>query len=532
MKSLLCPLAFACLLAACRQPNTPKTTAQTAPQIQPSYREPHRPQFHFSPPQNWMNDPNGLVYFEGEWHLFYQYHPASNIWGPMHWAHAVSRDLVRWENLPIALAPDERGYIFSGSAVVDWQNTSGFGLDGKPPLVAMFTYHDMAGEKAKRLDFESQGIAYSRDRGRTWTKFAGNPVIPNPGAVKDFRDPKMVWHEASKRWLVTIAVGDHAEFWASPDFRKWEKLSAFGAAFGQHGNVWECPNFAPMNVEKTGEQKWVLIQNCNPGAPNGGSGAQYFVGDFDGTNFTLDADFQRDVSDGKSLWLDYGKDNYAGVTWSDAPGGRSVLIGWMSNWDYAMQVPTEAWRSACTLPIELSLRKTALGYRLFTRPVRELEALRGEPTDLPAGELPVFKPLNNNSFSPTLSEMDLEFEPAAGFAGTFGVEISNVRGEYYRIGFDVAKNQFFSNRTHSGDHSFSKTFADKIHVAPRSATAKTVRLHLFFDRASCELFADDGATQMTNIFFPTEDFNGAGIFAEGGKLRLVRGRVWPMRGIW
>ncbi len=326
-----------------------------------------------------MNDPNGLVYYAGTWHLFYQYYPDSTVWGPMHWGHATSRDLVQWEPQPVALAPDSLGYIFSGSAVVDSTNSSGLGSAGNPPLVAMFTYHDMAAEKAGSRRVESQAIAFSLDSGRTWQKYAGNPVIPNPGDVKDFRDPKLVRDAARDRWIVTLAVGDHAEFWGSRDLKSWTKLSAFGAGVGNHGGVWECPDFRPMRVEGSGETKWVLIQNINPGHPNGGSGTQYFVGDFDGTTFTLDPRFAADVRDGRGVWLDEGRDDYAGVTWANAPNGRVVFLGWMSNWSYAQQVPTARWRSAMTVPRELSLQLTPRGYRIASRPVKELEALRGEP---------------------------------------------------------------------------------------------------------------------------------------------------------
>jgi sucrose-6-phosphate hydrolase SacC (GH32 family) len=206
------------------------------------YSEQHRPQFHFSPPEKWMNDPNGMVYYDGEYHLFYQHYPDSNVWGPMHWGHAASRDMIHWEHLPIALYPDTLGYIFSGSAVVDRNNTSGFGRDGRPPLVAIYTYHDMPGEKAGRPDYQSQAIAYSTDKGRTWTKYAGNPVIPNPLKNKDFRDPKVFWHEPSARWVMALAAFDHIEFWTSPDLKKWQHRSDFGRGLGEHDGVWECPD--------------------------------------------------------------------------------------------------------------------------------------------------------------------------------------------------------------------------------------------------------------------------------------------------
>lgn len=500
-----------------------------------AYAEQHRPQFHFSPPQQWMNDPNGMVYFEGEYHFFYQHYPDSNVWGPMHWAHAVSPDMVHWENLPIALYPDSLGYIFSGSAVVDWNNTSGFGQDGKPPLVAIYTYHNMPAEKAGRQDFQTQAIAYSNDRGRTWVKYTGNPVLSNPEKDRDFRDPKVIWDEGSKQWVMALAVGEHAEFWGSQDLKKWAHLSDFGKEWGTHGGVWECPDLFPMTVDGSGEQKWVLIMNINPGGPNGGSATQYFVGDFDGKSFRLDPGFDPAVSNGKAVWLEYGRDNYAGVTWSDVPksDGRRLLIGWMSNWDYATVVPTTAWRSAATLARSLTLVKTSAGYRLRSQPVRELESLRVKSHDLAATEISAPLDLTGTiGFPPTLSEMELTFELPDGASGTFGVELSNSKNERYRIGYNAASGQYFSDRTKAGDVSFSDKFATGAHLAPRPSKDKTVRLHLFFDAASAELFADNGETVMTEIFFPAEDFDRVKLFAEGGKARLINGRVHQLKSIW
>jgi len=496
------------------------------------YAEKHRPQFHFSPAQKWCNDPNGMVFFDGEYHLFYQHFPDSSVWGPMHWGHAVSKDLVKWEHLPIAIYPDSLGYIFSGSAVVDEQNTTGFGENGKPPLVAMYTIHNVEKEKAKRQDVESQGIAYSNDRGRTWKKYAGNPVLPNPGTGKDrrdFRDPKVLWHEASKQWVVVLAVGHHAEFWGSKDLKKWAFLSGFGQKQGTHAGVWECPDLFQLN------DKWVLLINLNPGGPNGGSATQYFVGDFDGKTFRLDPVFAPSVSQEKGVFMDFGKDNYASVSWSDVPksDGRRLIIGWMSNWQYANKVPTTAWRNAMTLPRELILKKTETSYLLVSKPVRELESLRGKTADLAAAEIAGMMDLTPKlGFSPTLSALELEFELPEKPVGTFGIELSNSKNEKYRIGFDASKNQFFSDRTKSGDAAFSTDFAVKPSIAPRFSKDKTVRLHLFFDKSSAELFADDGSTVMTELFFPSEDFGKISLFSEGGKVQLTSGKVWEMKGIW
>ncbi|MCB0546179.1 MAG: glycoside hydrolase family 32 protein [Phaeodactylibacter sp.] len=514
----------------CNEPTAPEET-----QTMNTYLEQHRPQFHFSPQEKWMNDPNGMVYYDGEYHLFYQYYPDSNVWGPMHWGHAISRDLVHWEHLPIALYPDSLGYIFSGSAVVDWNNTSGLGENGKPPLIAIFTHHDPEGERAGRQDFQYQSIAYSNDRGRSWTKYAGNPVLPNTEKIRDFRDPKVIWDERAQQWVMVFAAQNHVKFWASPDLISWAHLSDFGREWGSHGGVWECPDLFPIEVENAAETKWVLLLSINPGGPNGGSATQYFVGDFDGKNFTLEEAFATSVKEENAVWLDYGRDNYAGVTWSDIPreDGRRLFMGWMSNWDYATVVPTTVWRSAMTLPRKLSLHKTEEGYRLFSQPVRELEALRSATHELESIEIVDELDLSAQlAAAPLLLEMEMEFEPGATDPVDFGVELSNEKGESYRIGYDAEANHFYSGRTRAGDASFSEKFAAAVHTAPRLSTDEAIRLHLFFDVASAELFADGGATVLTDIFFPSEDFNQAKIFVNKGRVKLIRGETHPLKRIW
>lgn len=312
------------------------------------YQEKYRPQYHFSPESGWMNDPNGLVFYDGEYHLFYQYYPDSTVWGPMHWGHAVSTDLFSWTHLPVALYPDSLGYIFSGSAVSDIYNTSGFGDGTTPPLIAVFTYHNSELERKGNNEFQSQGIAWSNDRGRTWKKFQGNPVLPNPG-IRDFRDPKVFRHDASGKWIMILAVHDRVHIYSSPDLKNWSFESEFGESAGSHGGVWECPDLFPLTVTGTSSSKWVMLVSINPGGPNGGSVTQYFTGEFDGHKFIPD-----DIA---AKWMDMGTDNYAGVTWSGIPeqDGRKILIGWMSNWNYATVVPSSLWRSAMTIPRELTL---------------------------------------------------------------------------------------------------------------------------------------------------------------------------------
>jgi fructan beta-fructosidase len=500
-----------------------------------NFDEPHRPQFHFTPPSMWMNDPNGLVYYEGEYHLFYQHYPDATVWGPMHWGHAVSSNLVHWEHLPIALYPDASGYIFSGSAVVDWENTSGFGDGEAPPLVAIFTYHDADRRAEGTDDHESQGIAWSNDRGRTWTKYEGNPVVANPGSERDFRDPNVFWHAPSDKWVMVLSVFDHVEFWGSPDLKAWERLGEFGVGVGAHGGTWECPDLFPLRVEGSAETKWVLIQNLNPGGVQGGSGTQYFVGDFDGEAFTLDERFAATLQRDEAVWLDWGRDNYAGITWSDMPAsdGRRIFIGWMSNWDYGQLVPTETWRSAMTIPRSLRLVETVAGYRLLAEPVEEFQSLRQEWVEVTDQRIANETALSDIfTFESTLLDAELEFDLAGSDAAEFGIILSNDLGESYRISFDVARGVFVSDRREAGDHSFSDQFALDTHEAPRASDANNLRMRVLIDVASIELFADDGATVMTDIFFPSSTFTKVSLYASGGSAALISGRFHRLAGIW
>ena len=481
-------------------------------------RDKHRPLFHFTPPQMWMNDPNGMVYLDGEYHLFYQHYPDSTVWGPMHWGHAVSKDLFSWEHLPIALYPDSLGYIFSGSAVFDKDNTSGLGDSGSPPLVAIYTYHSDELRRAGRKDFQTQGIAFSVDRGRTWKKYSGNPVLKNPG-IEDFRDPKVFWHEGTKRWIMILAVLDHVELYASKDLKQWNKLSEFGKNAGAHGGVWECPDLFSLAVEGKQTEKWVMLVSINPGGIYGGSATQYFIGDFDGKTFT------NDNPPTETLWIDYGKDNYAGVTWANVPesDGRRIFLGWMSNWQYANVVPTEKWRSAMTIPRTLHLQETSSGIRLASRPVKELENLRRETYDLSEEEIPGEKTFGEIPFDISTSEIMLEFTITDEVSNA-GVRLSNDNGEYIVVGFEKQHNRFYIDRRKSGASDFSKDFSG-IHFAPRISAGKTVRLHLIVDVASVELFADDGRAVITDIFFPGEALRRLAVFAEGGPIGSVKGKV-------
>jgi fructan beta-fructosidase len=496
---------------------------------QQTAREQHRPQFHFTPDSMWMNDPNGMVYYDGEYHLFYQYYPDDVVWGPMHWGHAISTDLVYWEHLPVALYPDEHGWIFSGSAVVDYNNTSGLGTAEAPALVAIFTYHNPEIEKEGRDDFQTQGIAYSPDRGRTWHKYAHNPVLDNPG-IRDFRDPKVIWYEAEKKWIMILAAQDHIAFYSSPDLINWTAESDFGKTDGAHSGVWECPDLFPLTIH--GQQKWVLLVSINPGGINGGSATQYFIGDFDGKIFT------NNNAPETVLWVDWGKDNYAGVTWSGIPeaDGRRIFIGWMSNWQYATIVPTESWRSATTLPRTLHLANTNAGVRLTSQPVEELQKLRLNPVQLEAGMISANKIIvGNGNAQPICGELDLTLlisnGSQFGLASEFGVKLSNAAGEQVLIGYEPSKHEFFVDRTQSGKTNFNENFPAKV-IAQRFSDDGTIRMRLFVDVASVELFADDGQTVMTNIFFPNQDFDTITLYSRNGSIKLKHGIFYPYQSIW
>ncbi len=489
----------------------------------PKMKEKHRPQFHFSPTANWMNDPNGMVYHKGEYHLFYQFFPDGNVWGPMHWGHAVTKDLVHWEHLPIALYPDSLGYIFSGSAVVDHNNTSGFGPRENPPLVAIFTYHNPEQEKAGRSDYQTQGIAYSLDNGRTWTKYEKNPVLKNPG-IKDFRDPKVFWHEKTQSWIMILAVLDHVQLFTSQDLKEWKKLSEFGIDHGSHGGVWECPDLFPLSLD--GQEKWVMLVSLNKGAPNGGSGTQYFIGSFDGVNF-----INENPKD-KILWIDYGKDNYAGVTWSDIPDedGRRLFIGWMSNWNYANVVPTTIWRSAMTIPRELKLINTTMGSRLVSIPVSEMKSIYGQQAQWEAQTIAESMNLSSAITQNSQYELIIDFDKTSKQG--FSIELSNAVNEKLVVIYTPSQNRLSVDRTMAGNHDFSSDFGGSQFV-DREIESGIASLRMLVDCSSIELFVDDGLTVMTALVFPSEVFGALRLYAAKGKSLKINGiMITELKTIW
>jgi fructan beta-fructosidase len=483
------------------------------------HREPWRPQFHFTPTKNWMNDPNGMVFYDGEYHLFYQFNPLGDQWGHMSWGHAVSRDLVRWEHLPVALREENDVMMFSGSVVVDWKNTSGFGKDGQPPLVAIYTGH------YTRKPLQNQQIAYSNDRGRTWTKYSGNPVLDI--GEKDFRDPKVFWHEPTRRWVMVVAWPVHRKvrFYASSNLKDWTHLSDFGPAGATKG-IWECPDLFPLLEEKKdGERKWVLIVNVGSGAPAGGSGCQYFVGDFDGKQF------RREAPAGPReppLWADWGRDFYAAVSWSDIPprDGRRLWLGWMSNWEYARDVPTSPWRGAMTLPRALALRKTDHGWLLLQRPVKELETLRGQRRQLALENLS--GPVDLSKLNPVTTdgfELQAELEPSTNAA--FDLELRTNAREATVLHVDLSKLELTLDRTRSGKVDFHKRFPGTAR-APLCLVGGRLELRLFVDASSIEVFVNDGEAVQTSLILPSGRDRRLDLRVVRGELRRANLSVWKL----
>lgn len=487
------------------------------------FQEQYRPQVHFSPASAWMNDPNGMVYYEGEYHLFYQHYPEASVWGPMHWGHAISKDLLHWEHLPIALYPDSLGYIFSGSAIVDKENTSGFGTKENPAMIAFYTYFN----HLKQTENQTQGLAYSTDKGRTWTKYDKNPVVANPG-IPDFRDPKVIWHEGSKQWIMALAAGQEIQFYGSKDCKEWRFLSQFGEGYGCHDGVWECPDLFPLKVNGSDETQWVLIVNINPGGPAGGSATQYFVGNFDGNIFKTD---QR-----KAKWADQGKDNYAGVTWSNVPDNRTLFIGWMNNWQYAGEKPCITWSGAATFPRELGLVKDGADFYLTSVPVREIKTLYGKNTSF--SNLTINKSKTLSDKLPSVSapvEIKLIFDQTEntkmGFASIYGIRLKNAKGEYIAIGYDNRDKLFYVDRTNAVEKVFSENFSS-LHSFLYNVDTPQIEWRLVVDVASVEFFAAGGRIVSTNVFYPSEPFDQIEVFAEDGAITLLSASITELNSIW
>ena len=424
--------------------------------------EKHRPIYHQTPKWGWMNDPNGMFYKDGVWHLYFQYNPYGSKWENMSWGHSTSTDLVNWKHEPLALFGDGLGTIFSGSCVLDKNNTAGY---GDSTVVAFYT---SAGPS------QTQSMAYSTDGGKTFTKYENNPIITSPS--RDFRDPHVFWNEEAGFWNMILAVGQEMQIFSSSNLKDWKYESSFGEGYGNHGGVWECPDLMKMKVAGTDKEKWMLICNINPGGPFGGSATQYFIGEFDGHKFTCEDE------PSETKWMDYGKDHYATVTFSNAPEGRNVAIAWMSNWQYANQVPTKQYRSANSIARDLGLFEYNGETYCSVRPAKEMDAVRGARLSAPTEACEIVVTLK----------------------GDAQITLRNAKGERVVMTYDDEEETFDMDRRRSGNVSFSDAFP----VATSSPTYGKVRqLRIFVDRCSVEAFDGDGKMCMTNLVFPTVPYD-------------------------
>ena len=485
----------------------------------------YRPEYHHTPLYGWMNDANGLVYKDGEYHLYFQYNPYGSKWGNMHWGHSVSKDLVHWQHLDPAIARDTLGHIFSGSTVIDKNNSAGYGKD------AMIAFYTSASDEHGQI----QCMAYSNDNGRTYTKYEKNPILTPFDGLKDFRDPKVFWYEPAQKWYMIVSADKNMRFYSSTDLKQWEYLSQFGEGYGVQPNQFECPDFIQLPVDGNEDNmKWVMIVNINPGCPFGGSATEYFIGDFDGKEFKCDTD--------KSVtkWLDFGKDHYATVCFSNT-GDRIIAVPWMSNWQYANVTPIRQYRGANALPRELSLYTKNGEIYMAANVVKETEALRKSTRNIES--LSVEGETVIDSITDGLnSGVELEMDIVPGKAQTVGFDIMNAKGEKTKIYLDLKSGRAVMDRTESGliafgekaephfkeNHDRRKTesinyindFALGTWAPLSLCEGKSYHLNVFVDKCSVELFVDGGRIAMTNLVFPTEVYNSLRFYTEGGKAEV------------
>jgi fructan beta-fructosidase len=474
----------------------------------------YRPAFHYSPEKNWINDPTGLVYDGFTYHLFNQYNPQGDQWGHMSWSHAVSKDLLHWKPMPVALREENGIMIFTGSAVLDAKNSSGFGKDGVAPLVAIYT--------GDSKNLQTENLAYSTDHGTTWTKYAGNPVLDLH--EKDFRDPQVFWYAPGKYWVMVVSLATQHKLliYSSPDLKSWTKMSEFGPAGIKDVPNWECPNLFPLPVANVpGATKWVLELGVGNHGPAGGSATEYFVGDFDGVRFL------NENPAGQALWVDYGADFYAMQTFTSASSdGRRVGIAWMDNWDYAGKLPTTPFQGQNTIPRTLGLLQTPEGTRLTQRPVQEVKSLRGAHQQLRnASWEDLRKLLTGRDWSQTL-EIEASFQTEKDSA--FGLILR--QGENYGVkaGFDNVKGVLYVDRTAAGELPIAPTFARR-HEAPMKAEKGEVKMHILLDRSSVELFGNDGLAVLTDLIFPRAQDRGIEIFATGNPPHGISFDIWTLK---
>lgn len=478
-----------------------------------SDREKYRPAYHHTPLYGWMNDPNGMFYKDGVWHLYYQWNPYGSKWQNMTWGHSTSEDLVSWKHQPTAIEANGLGSVFSGSSVVDTENTAGFGKDA---VISLYTSAGVS---------QVQSLAHSKDEGQTFEIYPANPVIT---LESEARDPNMFWDDTNKCWVLVLAHAlDHEMlFFTSPDLREWTLQSAFGKGIGAQDGVWECPDLFRLKVDGTDEEKWGLVCNINPGGPFGGSATQYFVGDFDGKTFRADTDANGNIP---TKWMDYGKDHYATVSWSDAPDNRRTLIGWMSNWQYAAEVPTMQYRSANTLPREAGLFKGADGQiymssapspELLTLRDRAVVSVRNKSVGRNSREFAL--PSSNTGVCEILLDLDCKK------ADSVDIKISNKAGEYVTLRYSSSDHTLSFDRRESGIVDFSQDFP-AVTVAPTFDDGRKVSLRIFIDKSSMEVFGNNGKFVMTNLVFPTKPYTTLSVNANGGSARIENLKIYSIK---
>jgi len=487
------------------------------------YTEKYRPDYHYSPARGSASDPNGLVYFEGEYHLFHQDGGT--------WAHAVSTDLVHWKRLPVALPWNEYGHVWSGSAVADLRNASGLFDDaGGKGLIAYYTsYNPDAPNGNQRI-----GLAYSKDAGRTWAYSKERPiVIENPGKQGeepggwDFRDPKVVRDEANNRWVMVVSGGDHIRFFTSPNLLDWTLTDLFGYGEYVRGGVWECPDLFPLKVEGTDEVKWVLMISTGANPKTQGSAAEYFIGEL-----TPDGKFVNDHPAGKVLTTDYGKEYYASMSFSDLPDSRRIMLAWMTNWDYPFAFPTQGWKGTLSIPRELTLRQTEEGPRLFQAPIRELASLERELFSVKdrlvtPKEANLLQGLSSGAY-----ELEALIEiPEGGTVKEFGFRLREGAEQKTVAGYKVAEKQMFVDRSKSGNTDFSPLFST-FHTAPLIPENGKIKLKIFVDDASVEVFGNDGRAVISDVIFPDPASREMGFYTDGGKVRVVSLKVNALNNVW
>ncbi|MCF8261202.1 MAG: glycoside hydrolase family 32 protein [Melioribacteraceae bacterium] len=484
-----------------------------------------------------MNDPNGMFYFEGEYHLFYQHNPFGDKWGHMSWGHAVSTDMLHWEHLPIALPEEDGVMIFSGSAVVDWNNSSGFGEGNQPPIVAIYS------GRRNFDDRQFQCLAYSNDKGRVWVKYSNNPVLDIES--NNFRDPKVFWYKETKKWVMVLALSIErkVQFYGSENLINWDLLSEFGPEGAVEG-VWECPDLFQLPViNEEGKKKWVLEVGIGIDSVAGGSGGQYFVGEFDGIMFSPDLNYSdennidhiilADRPTHKALekcnWVDYGKDFYAVVSWSDIPksDGRRLWLGWMSNWDYAQEVPTAPWRSVMSIPREIRLKKNDQKYFLVQQPVEELKKLRSlilDDSNIDIDEI------HSILVSSDLYEMECEIVNPE--LASLTITFNSTDDEFTSLMIDPQNTKIVFNRENSGIVDFNPTFADQMSACNESLDYSKMKIHVFIDKSSIEIFINDGIIVFTNVIYPTEIQKSIKFSSKGTGIKLSRMSLWKLDSVW